>query len=82
MNQTIKCTPEMIEALRLLEAEPRRTHRITIGEWVAGTSAAALCRRKLAKRVYDHSALEPGQMWNFAFKVHITDQGREFLKRL
>jgi len=80
MNQNL--TSPMIEALKLLAIEPRRTYRITIDEWVAGTSASALCRRELAKRVYDHSPLEPGYMWDFSFKVAITDKGRELLNQI
>ena len=72
----------MLEALNLRAIEPRRTYRITIDEWVSGTSAAALCRRGLAKRVYDHSPFETNQLWNFDFKVAMTDEGRNLLSSI
>ena len=59
------------EALELLAIEPRETWRMTLHEWISGAAAAALVRKKLAKYVYDN----PDRMWDFARKVHITDEG-------
>lgn len=71
----------MIEVLKMIAVEPRRTHTATVYEWVDGKSAQALVRRGLAKRVYDSPA-ESGLMWDFSFKIEITHAGKLHLRKL
>ena len=64
----MKLTKEQIEALELLAVKPRKTHRLQLDGYIAGTVASALIRRKLAKRKFNE--------FGYTFSIEITEDGK------